>query len=219
MENVVAVVQHEVQRKLGRCMLRLQQYEQLLKAVVACMVLEGAPEQLQAVQAKRTESLRNRTLGTLVGMFTDNHVTTSSTGDEAPLNDDASASGQSFDGPWVKISFTISMSPERYAQTKVDLAELIGLRNDLVHHLIEKFDISDESSCRAASRHLDSCYEQIDAHCCTLNAWVNGMSNCQEQLSTFLQSKAFDDACVHGMNPDSSVCWPMSSGRRMSAGS
>lgn len=211
MENVVAVLQHDVQRKLGRCMLRLQQYERLLKAVVAGMALAGPPEQLQAVQDRQAVSMRNRTLGTLVGMFTDYHVTTSSTGDEVAANDDTSAGGLSSDGPWVNISFAISMSPERRAQTKADLAELVALRNDLVHHLIEKFDISDQGSCLAASSHLDSCYEQIDAHCRTLNAWVNGISNCQAQLSTFLQSKALDDACVHGMNPDGSVCWPMSS--------
>jgi len=35
MENTVAALQHEVQRKLGRCILRLQQYERLLKAMVA----------------------------------------------------------------------------------------------------------------------------------------------------------------------------------------
>lgn len=211
MESPVAVLQHDVQRKLGRCMLRLQQYERLLKLVVSGMAVAGPPEQLQTVQDRQAVSMRNRTLGTLVGMFTDHHVTTSSIGDEAAANDGANAGGQSFDGPWVDISFTISMSPERYAQTKADLAELVGLRNGLVHHLIEKFDISDEGDCRAASSHLDSCYEQIDAYCRTLNAWVKGMSNCQAQLSTLLQSKAFDDACVHGMNPDGSGCWPMSS--------
>jgi hypothetical protein len=59
------------------------------------------------------------------------------------------------------MRFNISMSPELHAQTKAGLAELVDLRNDLVHHLIENFDISDENGCRAASSHLDSCYEPV----------------------------------------------------------
>jgi hypothetical protein len=192
-------------------MLRLQQYERLLKAVVAGMAVAGKPDQLQAMQDRQAVSMRNRTLGTLVGMFTHNHVATSSTGDEVALNDDISASDQSSDGPWVNISFTISMSSEHYAQTKADLAELVGLRNDLVHHLIEKFDISTEGGCRAASSHLDSSYERIDARFRTLNAWVSGINKCQTQVSTFLQSEAFENSFEHGVNPDGLICWPMSS--------
>lgn len=211
MESVVALLQHEVQRKLGRCMLRLQQYERLLKTVVAGMAVAGPPEQLQVVQDRQAVSLHNRTLGTLVGMFANHHVTTSSTGDEVAANDDVSADGRSSGGPWVNISSTISMSPERYAQTKADLAELVGLRNDLVHHLIEKFDISDEGNCRAASIHLDSCYERIDANFRTLNAWVDGINKCQAQVSTFLQSDAFENAFEHSVNLNGSACWPTSS--------
>lgn len=211
MDSVIAIFQHEVQRKLGRCMLRLQQYERLLKEVVAGMAIAGPPEQLQAVQDRQAVSMRNRTLGTLVGLFTEYHITASSTCDEVVPNDGISASDQSSNRPWVNISFTVSMSPEHYAQTKADLTELVGLRNDLVHHLIEKFDISNEGGCRAASSHLDSSYERIDARLRTLNAWVSGINKCQTQMSAFLQSEAFENAFEHGVNQDGSVCWPMSS--------
>lgn len=59
------------------------------------------------------------------------------------------------------MRFNISMPPEYRAQTKAGLAELVDLRNDLVHHLIENFDISHENGCRAACSHLDSCYEPV----------------------------------------------------------
>lgn len=41
-------LQRTVQRKLGRCILQLQQYERLLKAMVAHSVLSGPPERLEA---------------------------------------------------------------------------------------------------------------------------------------------------------------------------
>ena len=50
MDGVLKALQHEVQRKLGRCMLRLQQYERSFKAMVAGMAVPGPIERLQAVQ-------------------------------------------------------------------------------------------------------------------------------------------------------------------------
>jgi hypothetical protein len=80
----------------------------------------------------------------------------------------------------------------------------------LVHHLIERFYISIDSGCSAASNHLDSCYEQIDGHCRLLMIWAASLTESQALESSFLASKAFDDAFVHGISPDGSVCWPRS---------
>jgi hypothetical protein len=48
MDDSSEVLQQNVQRHLGRCMLRLQQYERLLKSMVANMAVKGRFEQLQA---------------------------------------------------------------------------------------------------------------------------------------------------------------------------
>jgi hypothetical protein len=209
MENVVKILQHEVQRKLGRCLIRLQQYERVLKAMVASIAVDGQLEQLQARRAKQQAGARNKTLGELVGTFTGCHLTPApSKGETEP---DDTSSGESTDVAWASMRFNISMSPERYSQTKAGLAELVALRNDLVHHLIERFDISEENGCRAASSHLDSCYEQIDGHCQLLKTWATGLTESRALVSSFLQSKVFEDAFVHGINPDGSVCWPRSS--------
>lgn len=210
MENTVAVLQHEVQRKLGRCMIRLQQYERLLKAMVARMAVEGPPEQLQAVQDRQVLSMRNRTLGTLVGMFTEQHLTAASADAQTGLDRDTGANGKSSDGSWASICFTIAVSAESHAQTKVGLVELVNLRNDLVHHLIERFDISDAGGCHAASLHLDSCYERIDSHCQRLKTWATSLGASQALMSSFLQSTDFEDTFVHGINPDGTVCWSRS---------
>jgi len=208
MESVVASLQHEVQRKLGRCMLRLQQYERLLKSMVASMSLTGPIDQLRAVQNEQVCGRRNRTLGTLVGIFTGCHLTKASRDVEVEQGDDIAFGNPA--AAWASVRFNISMSPELHAQTKAGLAELVDLRNDLVHHLIENFDISDENGCRAASSHLDSCYEQIDGHYRVLKTWASSLSESQAQVSALLQSKAFEIAFVNGMKPNASVCWPTS---------
>lgn len=175
------------------------------------MAVAGPPGQLQAVQERQALSIRNRTLGRLVGMFTEQHLTVASTDAQTGPDRDIGANGKSSDGSWASICFTIAMAPERHEQTKAALAELVNLRNDLVHHLIERFDISDEEGCRAASSHLDSCYERIDGHCQVLKSWAGSLRESRTRVSSLVQSKAFEDAFVRGVNPDRSVCWPRSS--------
>lgn len=201
--------QHEVQRKLGRCTLRLQQYERLLKALVASAVLEGPVEELPAVRARQVAGASDKSLGTLVRMFTASHLTSEVPTGKADAN--GASNGDKYpDAAWASMRFSISMPPQRQEQTKVGLAKLVALRNDLVHHLIERFDISNESGCSAASNYLDSCYEQIDGHCRLLATWAASLTEAEALASSYLASKAFEDAFVHGINPDGSVCWPQS---------
>jgi hypothetical protein len=209
MSNSIAAAQLKMQQKLGRCMLRLQQYERLLKSMVAGMEVKGPPEQLQSVRARQEAGAKGKSLGTLVRMFTGSHLISAPSKNDTE-GGDTSAGGESSDAPSVSMRFKISMSPENYAKTKGELAELVALRNDLAHHLIERFDISEESGCRAATAHLESCYEKIDGHFERLNAWANGLTEVQASALHLLQSKAFEDAFVHGINPDGTVSWPRS---------
>jgi hypothetical protein len=209
MNNPIKILQLEMQQKLGRCMLRLQQYERLLKSMVAGMALEGPFEQLQATRARQVASASDKSLGTLVRMFTGSHLIFAPSESEKEPGD-TSSDAQSAGVAWASMRFSISMSPERYEQTKAGLAELVALRNDLVHHLIERFDISDESGCRAATTHLESCYVQIDGHCERLKGWAMDVAESQALASSYLQSIAFEDAFVHGINLDGSVCWARS---------
>lgn len=61
--------QYEVQRSLGRCLLRLQQYERLLKAIVAHHDLSGPAHALEKIRAARIDAASTKTLGILVGQF------------------------------------------------------------------------------------------------------------------------------------------------------
>lgn len=184
--------QLEVQQKLGRCMLRLQQYERLLKTMVAGMHLEAHPENLPGVLLRQEALVGKKTLGTLVGLFiggylSDGQLTTQS------ATDDIAAANKAADAPWFALHNNIVMPPERIAQTKEALAELVAMRNDLIHHLIERFDISNESECLAAGRHLQDCYQKIDDHLGQLKQWAGGQANAQAIAMSFWQSKVFED--------------------------
>jgi hypothetical protein len=191
------IQQHEVQRRLGRCMLRLQQYERLLKAMVGGIAIAGPLEQLQALREQQTVRMRKKTLGELVGIFTGKHLVAESAEVKAEADDDA---GRSQAMAWASMSFNISMAPEVHAHIKADLAELVQLRNDLVHHFIERFDLSSEDSCRAASAYLDACYERIDCDCQRLRAWATRLGEAQAKLAKFVHSDEFEKAFVHGID-------------------
>ena len=65
----------KIQQMLGRCMLRLQQFERLLKAMVAGMAVEGPIEQLHATRSRQETGASYKRLGHLVEMFTGDYLT------------------------------------------------------------------------------------------------------------------------------------------------
>ncbi|WP_156885857.1 OST-HTH/LOTUS domain-containing protein [Massilia niastensis] len=209
MKTDLEQAQKDVQRKLGRCMLRLQQYERLLKAMLASMNLKGPPEDLLAARERRAADMRKKTLGTLVKQFTGEHLCAALVNQRVDQEDGAEPSTVGV--PRVEISYSFSLSSEAYEETTASLAELVDLRNELVHHLIERFDISEENECYDASLYLDRCYWRIEGGCQQLKAWAMALDEVRVKASSFVQSQTFENAFVHGINPDGTVSWQRSS--------
>lgn len=193
--------QHTVQRKLGRCLLRLQQYELLLKAVVAHTDIAGPPGKLQALRDEKVAAAQKKTLGTLIGMLTDSYLT--------PSGDDEAVEVEPPNGvAWVRFRFRMSLEPGRYEAVKADLQELVDLRNELVHHFLLRFDIAQADGCTAADAFLDECYETIDGHYLTLHAWAQAIDDSRAQMSSFMETPTFRDMLIDGIQPSGTVHWP-----------
>ena len=75
----------DVSGKLGRCILHLQQYEMLLKRMVANQEIAGYEDELEQLRNARKGAVGNKTLGHLVGKLTDGclHPPTSNSDDWA----------------------------------------------------------------------------------------------------------------------------------------
>ncbi|MBF6986486.1 OST-HTH/LOTUS domain-containing protein [Cupriavidus sp. IK-TO18] len=101
-------LQRTVQRKLGRCLLRLQQYEILLKSLVAHRDIAGPPARLQAIRDAQVVYVQKMTLGTLVGMLTDSYLTPNQ--DDAAASEDESGDG----GLWAWASMASVMATPAY---------------------------------------------------------------------------------------------------------
>lgn len=165
-------LQREVQRKLGRCLLRLQQYESLLKALVSHGDMAGPPAGLQAVQDAQAACVQKKTLGTLVGMLTERHLTST--------EEDESAEGPQGDGGvGFSFRFQVGLDASQHQATTAALKELVDLRNQLVHHFLQQFNIWERQGCLDAEAYLDASFETIDDHYLTLRGWAQGMDEAE----------------------------------------
>lgn len=203
-ESPLKALQHKVQRKLGRCMLQLQHYEQLLKVVLAHMELAGPPQELEAIRAQNIESVQNLTLGTLVKKFTGDYMTTPPSEAKAEKEEELAAASTT---GWVRFSSRIDITPEVYEERRQALAELVALRNELVHHFLEKFDLWGEDGCNAASMHLDQCSQRIQLHLDELKQSAKTMDEARQSMAAFFTSQEFKDILSDGIRSDGSVNW------------
>ncbi|AZD29286.1 OST-HTH/LOTUS domain-containing protein [Pseudomonas chlororaphis] len=190
-----------VQRKLGRCLLRLQQYERLLKVIVAHVELSGPADQLHTIREQKIADVQKRTMGTLVGMLTESFLT------PPPNEEESQAQAYAGDQIWFSYRHQLKMPAEHYEELKAALKELVGLRNKLVHHFLEHFDLWSESGCQAADGFLDESYETINRHCLNLQCWTKPMNEAGAKIASFMQSPAFEDV-LDGIQVDGSVNWP-----------
>ena len=200
-DEELQTLQREVQRMLGRCLLRLQQYEKLMKAIVAHHEISASGSPLESNRAERIADAANKTLGTLVGTLLGTYVTSGEQDEVA--EPDAPDNIISF-----KMKMSLRMSAEDFDTTQNDLKELVLLRNNLVHHFIDQHDLWSLDGCRGARESVVAAYGRVDQHFEQLRGWAEHMDQARRRAAEFAQSDAFRDLVINGIAPDGSVDWP-----------
>jgi hypothetical protein len=201
-ESRQAALQRDVQRLLGRCLLRMQQYEVLLKAMLAHQEVSGSIDTLDAQRAARAEKLADKSLGTLVKALFQTYVVPPGFERELLPKDETAADRMS-----VALSLRLEMSLENLDETKAAVKDLVELRNQLVHHLIERFDLFSELGCVDAVRHLEESYGRIDQHFLQLSGWAEASDKARAKAAQFTRSPEFRDMLVNGIAPDGTFDW------------
>ena len=200
-DEALQALQREVQRLLGRCLLRLQQYERLIKAIVTGYEISGPAHALEAVRAARMTATAGKTLGTIVGELLGSYVVTNEV--DTPIK----ASTDTSDAH-ISIGSRLQLSDADFARTENDLRELVLLRNNLVHHFIDQHEIGTLDGCRSGRDALIAAYSRIDQHLEELRTWAEDMQEARRALAEVVQSDAFRDHLVNGTYPDGTVFWP-----------
>lgn len=200
--------QQAIATLLGRCLLRLQRYELLLKQLIAVSDVAGHPAELQASLSARQDGVARKTLGTLVKELTGGYL--SSAASAAGAVEDV-ADERAF---WSRFSFRLQMDDEHYRGTLASLDELVSLRNELVHHFLTCFPLTALDSCAAAEAYLEDSLAAIDGHWQILKAWARGVDEARTAMETFINSPTFEKVLLHGIMPDGSIDWPASGAAR-----
>lgn len=149
--------QRQVQRWLGRCMLSLQQSERLLKALLEEqeVLLVYDPQASPAYEVKRrfsAEQLKLKTLGGLVTDFCGGIVIAA---DDTRKRLEASEGKMSFG--W---NYTVKVDSDQWTAIERGMREMVALRNECVHHLVERFDLWSLDGCKEAQAFLEHAYER-----------------------------------------------------------
>ncbi|WP_341915506.1 hypothetical protein [Polaromonas sp. YR568] len=178
-----ASTQREVQRKLGRCLFRLQHYEIRLKALLSLRELSGPPGQIQSIVAQNFVDNAKKTLGQLRGEFMQDYLQPSLL-PNGEIDRNVQGSAQHLDPTWFSFKFSVAISPEHHADIREQLNELVDLRNILAHHFVERFDVMTEDGCHSADLYLQDCYEKIDGHYLTLGKWMETLHAAYEHVAS-----------------------------------
>jgi hypothetical protein len=164
----------ELQRKFGLCLLRLQRYEHLAKAIVAGSVIEGDGKTVVSRSKTKVGPISNMTLGLLVNEITGALVKS----DAEPDGSDSPITGDPTQVRF-RATFGQELPAEEHAKFKMRLEGFVNSRNELAHHFLQKFDVSSDSGCKDAIAHLDQCLASVDAELLELK---NLASNMREMM-------------------------------------
>lgn len=196
-------MQEAVQRLIGRCILQVQEYERAMKAILVQHMQAGTEEALETQRAARAAKFAEMPLGGLVNALFETYIVPEGNDGALTVDDDAPTDRVS-----ISIRHGLVMEPQQLDQTRAAIKEMVAMRNELVHCLIDKFDLSNESGCAAAIEHLEHCRDRIEVHHRELMAWTHVIEAMNASFAQFVQTETFNDLVVHGIAHDGSFNWP-----------
>lgn len=167
-------------------LIRLQQYEILLKALVAHADIAGPPTELQAVQDAQLACTQKKTSGTLVGMLTERHLTSADEDDgtEEPLGDG---------GIWFRFRFNLGLDANQHQATAAALKELL---DSATSWFTISCSASTSGSRRAALPQTPiwtPATRPSTVTTLTLRGWAQGMDEARAAMASFMRTAAFED--------------------------
>lgn len=195
--------QQEVNRLMGRCVLRLQQYEWQLKSILAHSDMRSTLQGLEEAGVARGVDTSQQTLGMLVRAFVGSVLV----GGE-PATPDDDNEDRAGDPPSVRVRVRLGVGEEGLATTETELRELVQMRNDLIHHFLERHNLWTLEGCSGAQAELASSCDRIGEHLVRLREWAASIETVLHEVRKHVRSSTFQDAVVNGINPDGSVFWP-----------
>jgi len=175
---------NEVLRKIGRNMLLFQQMELALKALVSTSNISGYTSELESKQTDKIESVKNQTMGQLVGQYIENNT---------PDRNNNSDEPEHLKDVHFSISCSVETDEETHKQEKELMASLVEERNNLIHHFLPTFNSSCINSCMDAQKRLDKQSDKVRLEIENFRIILTAQNKMKKDVSDFMQSKQYSD--------------------------
>lgn len=185
-DDPLQMLQHEVQRLLGQCLLRLQQYERLMKAIVADHKLSAPADAWESARVKHTLTTERNTLGVLVGELLKSFLVTHEKAENRQDDIDADSGVAAF-----SYRIQMGLSEADFDQVEDELKKFVDLRNNLVHCFIDRHDLQTSDGCRSAQDALIAASRLIEHHFKRLREWAELMEQSRQIMLEAIQSEQF----------------------------
>jgi polysaccharide pyruvyl transferase WcaK-like protein len=91
------------------------------------------------------------------------------------------------------IRFRIQMTAEQSAETIRELDAFVALRNRLVHHFMDDFDIFSDAGCAKALQHLHDSYAEIEKQYNMLRNHLMQQEEIRQRFAAFMQTPEYLD--------------------------
>ena len=180
-DQALTDARNEALRRIGRNVVLFQQLENVLKFLASIQHPSTPVSRVEEMRAVRAEAIRVKTRGQVASMVVEDLFVGGS---------DAKFSGPAETAePWVGFSFRIARDADEIAQNYKTLKALIEERNDLIHHLLARWNLDDAERCRALSAELDDQRLRIIHEIERYRAYVNAMREMGKALQAFMDSE------------------------------
>lgn len=179
-----------VEQLYGRCILRLQSYELLMKEIVAGHQLSAPMADLEKAQSRRRAATGQKTLGSVVGEMMDSVLVPEGRQGRGDDEDDTR------DDPSIDFKLQIVFPPEEFARIEAAQRELVRLRNDLVHSFLEQHNLRTADGCITAQKALTQALDHVARAYAELRSWARDQEQARNAFAEFLTSPDIRDSIV-----------------------
>ncbi|MDW3688456.1 hypothetical protein RA280_43395 [Cupriavidus sp. CV2] len=173
------VLKDEILRKIGRNLLLFQQMEGMLKFLLANGSIDGYGSELEKLREEKGAAINKKTMGQLVGDFVKVHLGAEDSGKEAP---------GALREVWLSVRFSVDADAAFYEQRKAALADIVADRNELIHHLLPRWDAKSPGSTREVAEYLDRQRERALAEFELLRGMVKSFEEGRIAVAEFMAS-------------------------------
>lgn len=189
---------------LGRSLVRVQSIELFLKRLLAARAFGGTVQELEVWLTARHADYATNTLGTLVNELLERHLVSESyQAQEAP---------DPPEGTHIYLRFenVVTMEDARLLEMRALFKGLVAARNDIVHHLVERFPLNTPEGCAEAHSVLAAFESMLKKVRDELDGWAKARDKAALVHAEFMKSPEFQNYLLDGILPDGAVHWELS---------